>query len=60
MPYNFIAGAEGIPGYTEKQADNLAAFLSAYKTASPDFQTKHGYDLDAPGTANLTMCTNYL
>ncbi len=59
LPYNFIAGAEGIPGYTEKQADNLAAFLSAYKTASPDFQTKHGYGISAPGSANLTMCTNY-
>ena len=59
LPYNFIAGAEGIPGYTEKQAENLAAFLSAYKTASPDFQTKHDYPTNAPGSANLTMCTNY-
>ncbi len=59
LPYNFIAGAEGIPGHTEKQADNLAAFLSAYKTASPDFQTKHGYGISAPGSANLTMCTNF-
>ena len=59
LPYNFIAGAEGIPGYTDKQAGNLAAFLSAYKTASPDFQTVHGYPKNKPGTANLTMCTNY-
>ena len=59
LPYNFIAGAEGIPGYTEKQAANLAAFLKAYKTASPEFQTEVGYGLSKPGTANLTMCTNY-
>ena len=59
MPYNFIAGAEGIPGYTRKQANNLTAFLSAYKTASPDFQTEHGYPKTAAGKANLTMCTNY-
>jgi len=59
LPYNFIAGAEGIPGYTQKQADNLAAFLSAYKIASPEFQTEHGYALTAPGKGNLTMCTNY-
>ena len=59
LPYNFIAGAEGIPGYTQKQADNLAAFLSAYKTASPDFQTEVGYPKSAAGKANLTMCTNY-
>ncbi len=59
LPYNFIAGAEGIPGYTEKQAENLADFLEAYKKASPDFQTKHGYATSAPGKANLTMCTNF-
>lgn len=59
LPYNFIAGAEGIPGYTQKQATNLAAFLEAYKKASSDFQTKVGYGLSKPGTANLTMCTNF-
>jgi len=59
LPYNFIAGAEGIPGYTEKQAQNLENFLAAYKIASPDFQTEKGYALTAPGKANLTMCTNY-
>ena len=59
LPYNFIAGAEGIPGYTEKQAANLEAFLSAYKTASPDFQTDKGYPKSALGKANLSMCTNW-
>ncbi len=59
LPYNFIAGAEGIPGYTDKQAKDLADFLAAYKRASSDFQTEHGYGLNAPGTANLTMCTNF-
>ena len=59
LPYNFIAGAEGIPGYTDKQADNLAAFLDAYKRASSDFQTEHGYPKTSAGKANLTMCTNY-
>ena len=28
--------------------------------ASPDFQTEHGYDKDAPGEANLTMATNFV
>jgi len=60
LPYNFIAGAEGIPGYTEKQDANLKSFLDAYKTASPDFQTRVGYPKTSPGKANLTMCTNYV
>jgi len=59
LPYNFIAGAEGIPGYTKKQDADLQAFLKAYETASPDFQTKVGYPKTAPGKANLTMCTNF-
>lgn len=59
LPYNFIAGAEGIPGYTDKQAQNLETFLTAYKTSSPDFQTKVGYPVTSPGKANLSMCTNW-
>lgn len=59
LPYNFIAGAEGIEGYTEKQAKNLEDFLDAYCVSSPDFQTKVGYPKSAPGTGNLAMCTNY-
>ena len=59
LPYNFIAGAEGIPGYTKKQAENLETFLTVYKTSSPDFQTKVGYPKTAAGKANLAMCTNW-
>jgi len=59
LPYNFIAGAEGIPGYTEAQAKDLADFLTAYKQTSPDFQTEVGYGLSAAGAANMTMCTNF-
>jgi len=59
LPYNFIAGAEGIVGYTDKQAKNLEDFLNAYCTASPDFQTKVGYPKTSAGKANLAMCTNF-
>ena len=57
LPYNFIAGAEGIPGHTDKQAADLAAFLDAYVAASPEFQTAVGYPKSAPGQANMSMCT---
>lgn len=60
LPYNFIAGAEGIENFTKKQSGNQEAFLKAYKTASPDFQTKIGYPVSKPGTGNLTMCTNFI
>lgn len=60
LPYNFIAGAEGVPDWSDKMERNQTAFLDAYKTASPDFQTKHGYPVSKPGTGNLSMCTNYV
>lgn len=58
LPYNFIAGAEGIPGWNEAREGELSNFLNAMVEANPDFQTRFGYDRDQPGQANLTVCTN--
>ena len=33
-------------------------FASAYERANPDLQREHGYPIDEPGKANMTMCTN--
>jgi murein tripeptide amidase MpaA len=60
LPYNFIAGAEGTPSWNDQKANELETFLNALKEASPDFQTKHGYPVNAPGEANLSMCTAQL
>lgn len=43
LPYNFIAGSEMIPGFTEQQRSEQARFLEVFKQASPDFQTQFGY-----------------
>ena len=58
LPYNFIAGSQGIPGWTDRLAGLLDRFLAAYTAASPDFQTRVGYPVSAPGQANLSMCTS--
>jgi len=60
LPYNFIAGAEGTPDWSNVRATQLADYLDALKKASPDFQTEHGYPASAPGTANLSMATNWI
>ncbi|WP_417481847.1 M14-type cytosolic carboxypeptidase [Maricaulis sp.] len=60
LPYNFIAGGEGAPNFDQRGQTNLDAYKAALCKVSPDFQTSHGYDVDAPGTANLSVCTNYL
>ncbi|HCH66775.1 MAG: hypothetical protein CL927_04705 [Deltaproteobacteria bacterium] len=58
LPYNFIAGSEGIPGFTPRLAGLLDQFKAAYMMACPDFQIRYGYPVSAPGTANMTMCTS--
>ena len=58
LPYNFIAGSEGIPDWTPRLAELLQRFRAAYQRANPDFQTRFGYPVSAAGQANLTMCTS--
>ena len=59
LPYNFLSGSEGIPGYAESRLPALCeTFAAAYERANPDLQREHGYPVARPGTANMTMCTN--
>lgn len=58
LPYNFIAGAHGIVGWTKRLADLHNSFVNAYKRANPDFQDRVGYPISPPGQANTTMCTS--
>lgn len=60
LPYNFIAGTEGIPGYSDAQKGQLDRFKFEYVAANADFQTKYGYPTNKPGKANLTICSNAL
>ncbi|WP_295801186.1 M14-type cytosolic carboxypeptidase [uncultured Microbulbifer sp.] len=59
LPFNFVAGCEGIPGYDEHHAKLESVFKDAFDKASPDFQTEKGYPLDKPGEANMTVGTNW-
>lgn len=58
IPHNFIAGAHGIPGWSDKLAGLHDSFCAALVRANPDFQTQVGYPSAPPGRANLTMATN--
>ena len=60
IPANFIAGAEGIVGWSERLADLQQRYLEALLTTSPDFQTELGYPVDPPGQANPAIATNFL
>ena len=60
LPYNFVAGTEGVPSYDEriKSLENL--FKQTLLAVTPEFQTEFGYDLDAPGQANMTVATSWV
>ena len=61
LPYNFIAGTEGIPSWTDRLATLQDTFKNAYvKSSNGAFQTQYGYPTNAPGKANLTICSNAL
>jgi murein tripeptide amidase MpaA len=60
IPANFLAGFEGIPSWNEKQQGLFDRFSDELVRASPDFQTKKGYEVAKPGQANLSMSTAQL
>ncbi|WP_375320301.1 M14-type cytosolic carboxypeptidase [Aliivibrio logei] len=60
IPYNFVAGSEGLPSYNERIAELENTFKQALLTITPEFQDEIGYDKDEPGTANLTVGSNWV
>ena len=55
IPYNFVAGSEGIPSYDARMKELEDNFKAALLVVTPEFQDEHGYPKDAPGEANLTV-----
>ena len=60
LPYNFVVGTEGVPGYSPRMEALENAFKSAWQATCPDFQTTQGYGVSKPGSANLTLATNWI
>jgi len=60
LPYNFIAGAQGIASWNEHKQKQLDVYQHTLATLNPDFQTEKGYPINAPGKANMTMCTSFI
>ena len=60
IPFVFLAGSQGTPNYSDRLARLRDRFSEVLKIASADFQTEEGYDVDAPGTANMTLATHWV
>jgi len=58
LPYNFVAGCEGIPAYDERHKELEETFKAAFLAATPEFQTEYGYERDEPGKANMTVANS--
>jgi len=60
IPANFLAGFEGIPSLKDEQLELFRLFSRTLERISPDFQTRQGYEVPAPGGANMSMSTTQL
>ncbi len=60
IPAVFLAGYEGIPSWSETLQAGFNRYAAILEQRTPDFQTRLGYPVSAPGRANLAMSTNQL
>lgn len=60
LPYNFIAGADGVESVPEALHAARRQYKDCLCQLSPDFQIKYGYPPAAPGNANMRIATNWI
>ena len=60
LPYNFVAGTEGNPGYGPRIEALERAFKASWLASCPDFQVQHGYERATAGSANPTLATHWV
>jgi murein tripeptide amidase MpaA len=60
LPYNFVAGCEMLDGFTERQQQEQQGFIDSFVRASPDFQTKVGYEASKYREEMLQLASKYV
>lgn len=60
LPYNFVAGAEGIVDFTPRLRELTNAFKSAWIASCPDFQDRVNYGQAHATKANPAVATNWV
>ncbi len=60
IPYNFVAGSEGAPNYSEKIKRLEEEFKTTLLAVSQEFQVEKGYDITPPGQADLLKATDHI
>lgn len=60
LPYVFVAGSEMLDGFSEKQIAEQQAFVDSFVAASPDFQTKVGYEASKYNEDVLKLASKFM
>ncbi|PXX47201.1 M14 family metallopeptidase [Undibacterium pigrum] len=60
LPYIFVAGSEMLAGFSEKQMQEQQHFVNSFCLASPDFQTKYGYEASKYNEDVLKLASKYI
>jgi murein tripeptide amidase MpaA len=60
LPYVFVAGSEMLEGFSDKQMKEQTAFVNSFCAASPDFQTKFGYEPSKYNEDVLKLASKYI
>jgi len=60
LPYVFVAGCEMLEGFTSQQQAEQQAFIEAFRQASPDFQSVHGYEPTKYREDLLQLASKYI
>lgn len=60
LPFNFVAGSEGIAGFTPRLQQLQDAFKASWIASCPDFQDRVNYGPARATQANPTVATNWV
>lgn len=60
MNYVFFSTADEVPGFSPEVAAQQARFCDAFRAASPDFQTEHGYHAGRFGEELLSLASKWV
>ena len=60
LPFNFLAGSEGMQVWGDRLRSLHGAFLASYQRANPDMQARVSYEPDEPGQGMPHICSNQI
>ena len=60
LPYDFVAGCEMLPDFSDSQRSAQDRFAADFRAASPDFQSEHGYSASKYKEDVLKLASKYV